>query len=1181
MTLHKLSAGNGYEYLTRQVAALDSTEMGFTPLADYYSGKGEAPGSWTGSGLVGLDGLEAGDVVTAEQMRHLFGTGSHPLTGEPLGAVYKVYDNSGVDGFNAEVGRRTPEGASTATVAELRSAIAHDWFVAEQGRKPGVRELADALRRYSRSRRSAVSGYDLTFSPVKSVSALWALAPREVAQAIEQAHHAAVRDALAFIELQVLFSREGRNGARQVETRGLIATAFTHRDSRAGDPDLHTHVAVANKVQTREGKWLSIYGTVLHEHVVAASETYNTALERHLSERLGAQFVERPDAARDKRPVREIDGVDVAMCASWSRRRRDIVARQRELSRDFQKAHGRPPTSTEVVALAQQANLETRAAKHEPRSHAEQRETWRTEATEVLGSHSAIEGMVRAALSPTRRPPAELTPEWLQATADHVIGELASHRATWQIQHIRAEVQRHLRDVAVTASMLPELSDLVVDCVVSRSLNLSPDLDPVREPRALRNRDNTSAYRHSGADRYTSQDVLDAEQRIVVAAGRRDGVVWSVDEVELASLEARLDDVLLNRGQKNLVASMATSGARVQLALAPAGSGKTTAMKVLAQVWTNGGAPVVGLAPSAAAAAALSEATGIPCETLAKLDHDLRHGARSPLVDSIGPGSLIVVDEAGMADTLTLDRVIGFAVGRGAAVRLVGDDQQLAAIGSGGVLRDIAATHGAARLDELVRFTNSAEAAASLDLRAGDRASLGFYLDHERVHVGNSATCVDAVFEAWTLASADGRDCLMLAPTRDLVRDLNLKAQSTRSLDGPAVTLSDECRARVGDVVITRSNDRRLRTSASDWVKNGDRWIVTSTRNGDLEVRHRVSGLRATLPAAYVAEHVELGYASTVHTAQGLTCDVVHGIVTGDETRQHLYTMLTRGRHENHVHVAAPETGEDHALPLTLFDDQRTASEVLEGILDRDGAAVSATTTRALAAAPEAQLHDATIRYADALTFAAARLRVHLEEAPTGPMPWLAGVPELLTDHPAWGPYLVARARRVETLTAQVRQRTASSLAAWTSRYDDVLTPELRSEIAVWRAATGVPAGDRSITGPRPSDEASAAYWDHLRRRVDANYHEALRPWVARIVDRVGGHDEQTMELAATLDRLARRGVDAVRLLDQATRRSLPTERRTAALAYRVTSLARRTPRSDNPQDDYRRMSPQPPALGL
>ena len=132
-------------------------------------------------------------------------------------------------------------------------------------------------------------------------------------------------------------------------------------------------------MQTRDGRWLSIYGTVLHEPVVAASETYNTALERRLTEAIGVQFVERPGTARDKRPVREIDGVPADLCERWSERRKAITARQRELAREFKRAHGRPPTPLESVALAQQANLETREAKHEPRAEAEQRATWRAE----------------------------------------------------------------------------------------------------------------------------------------------------------------------------------------------------------------------------------------------------------------------------------------------------------------------------------------------------------------------------------------------------------------------------------------------------------------------------------------------------------------------------------------------------------------------------------------------------------------------------------------------------------------------------------------------------------------------------------------------------------------------------------------------------------------------------------
>lgn len=1188
MTLHKLSAGSGYEYLTRQVAALDSTEKGATPLADYYSAKGESPGRWVGSGLAGVDGLELGDVVTAEQMKHLFGTGSHPLTGEPLGAAYKVYDNTGVDGFNAEVAKRVRATGDSRppydVLARVRSEVAREYFVAKHGREPATaRELSDALARYSRPRQTAVAGFDLTFSPVKSVSALWAVAPTQVARAIEDAHDAAVADALAFIEREVLFTREGRNGVRQVETRGLIGTAFTHRDSRAGDPDLHTHVAVANKVQTGSGKWLSIYGKVLHEHVVAASETYNTALERHLVETLGVRFVERPAGARGKRPVREIEGVSAQLCERWSQRRTSIAARQRELAREFRTRYGRPPTPVESVALAQQANLETREAKHEPRSYAEQRRAWWSDAVDVLGSERDVESMVATALRPAPRREQQVTTAWIHGAAERVIAEVESRRATWQVWHVRAEAQRQVREAALPAHRVAEVVEWIVDDAVGRlSINLTPELDLITEPSVLRRSDGTSVYRHTGRDHYTSRRVLEAEQRIVEAAGRPPGLAWSADDVELSVLAAIVDGVPLNRGQQDMVTALATSGARVQLALAPAGSGKTTAMQVLANVWTEGGHNAVGLAPSAAAAAELAEATGMPCETLAKVVHDLRHDADSPLVTSIGPGTLVVIDEAGMADTFTLAAVIEYAVARGSSVRLIGDDRQLAAIGAGGVLRDIAATHGAARLDELVRFADPAEAEASLALREGDRSALGFYLDNDRIHVGDADSPVDEVFEAWQRERAGGRDCLILAPTRELVRELNLRAQAARGPAGASAPLSDGCAAHVDDVVISRRNDRRLGLSGTDWVKNGDRWQVEAVRaDGGLAVRHLASRLHATLPADYVAAHVELGYASTVHTAQGITTDVVHGIVTGAEDRQLLYTMLTRGRVENHAHLVLG-FDETHVLPSPTDDRALTATEVLEGILARDGAAVSATTAQATGASPEAQLHDAVTRYADAVALAASKLRVDPEEAGPGPLPWLPGIPEVVGDHPSWGPYVSTRSRRVSVLAGDVARR--ERLPRWTTQYADVLTADLRRELAVWRAASGVPADGRSLVGLPPNDDSEAAYHRNLTNRINARYGDALHAWRERIVAYVGHRDEQTGQLARYLDGLQRKGVDAERVLDLAVaRKPLPVDHPTAALAFRVKDLVERRPWRTAPVDDLRRTTPSSsgPTLGL
>jgi conjugative relaxase-like TrwC/TraI family protein len=241
------------------------------------------------------------------------------------------------------------------------------------------------IAKCSRPQTQTVAGFDLTFSPVKSVSTLWAVADPAVSAVIERAHQAAVQDALAFIEKHALFTRTGPQGIRQVNVRGLVATAFTHRDSRAGDPDLHTHVAVANKVQTLDGRWLSIDGRVLFKANVAAPEAYNTALEHHLREGLGVRFAERPGADPVKRPIREIVGVDPQLNQRWSTRRAHINIRRSELAIQFQEDHGRPPTAVEALHLAQQATLETRDAKHEPRSVTEQRSTWLNEAAVVLG----------------------------------------------------------------------------------------------------------------------------------------------------------------------------------------------------------------------------------------------------------------------------------------------------------------------------------------------------------------------------------------------------------------------------------------------------------------------------------------------------------------------------------------------------------------------------------------------------------------------------------------------------------------------------------------------------------------------------------------------------------------------------------------------------------------------------
>jgi hypothetical protein len=475
--------------------------------------------------------------------------------------------------------------------------------------------------------------------------------------------------------------------------------------------------------------------------------------------------------------------------------------------------------------LAQQATLETRDAKHEPRSLAEQRATWLNEATAVLDGAEAVASMVQTALVPHAEATRIVDARWVAQTAGRVLAAMEQSRSTWQMWHVRAEAQRQVRTIDVPTDHATALVDLLVDEVLDRRcIALAAPEDGIEEPEVLRRVDGSSVYTVAGAALYTSQRILDAEARLVAAAGRRDGASVESTAVDLALLEMAANGTALDAGQAALVRQMCTSGARLQLAIAPAGAGKTTAMRALTLAWSQDGGQVVGLAPSAAAAAVLAEHTGIRSDTLAKLTWSLHHGDLPEWTTQIGPSTLVIIDEAGMADTVSLDTAVQFVIARGGSVRLIGDDQQLAAIGAGGVLRDIKHTHGALQLTELHRFTDPAEAAASLALREGEHAALDFYLDYGRVHVGDLAKVTQDAFHAWVIDRAAGLDAIMLAPTRELVAELNRRARA-HGLDnaptGREVLLADGNQASVGDVIITRTNDRQLRLTATDWVKNG------------------------------------------------------------------------------------------------------------------------------------------------------------------------------------------------------------------------------------------------------------------------------------------------------------------------------------------------------------------------
>ena len=592
-----------------------------------------------------------------------------------------------------------------------------------------------------------------------------------------------------------------RNGVQQLDTTGMLAAAFTHRDSRAGDPDLHTHVAVSSKVRVRHadgtpGRWLALDGRILFKATVSSSERYNTRLEAELHRRLGLTFTERSDAAAaaaaGRRPVREIAGVPDQLTAAWSARRAAIDTRRAQLATQFQTDHGRPPTPIEAVKLAQQATLETRDAKPAPRSEAQQRRQWHAEAAAVLGGEQALARLVRSLTAPRQWTPSDNAAPLPDATVKQIVAAtkriVEGHRSTWQVWHVRAEAERQTRAKAPVGADVDALVEHVVATVLHphHSMPLGQP-DPVQVPDALRRADGTSVYEVAGSRLYTSAAVLADEAFIVQAATQLGGRVARAGDVDVALLESVANGVSLNTAQAHLVRQLATSGVRVQLAIAPAGSGKTTAMSALTRAWTHSGGTVIGLAPSAVAASVLAEQTGAGADTLAKLTHALATGYLPDWANKVDDKTLLIIDEAGMAATRDLADTIRFALGRGASVRLVGDDRQLASVAAGGVLRDIKATVGAVTLSELIRFRDQAEGAASLALRAGDTAALGFYLDSDRIHVGDLATVTDTTYTAWASDRAAGLDAIMLAPTRELATALNMRARTDRlaRLDRP------------------------------------------------------------------------------------------------------------------------------------------------------------------------------------------------------------------------------------------------------------------------------------------------------------------------------------------------------------------------------------------------------------
>lgn len=732
----------------------------------------------------------------------------------------------------------------------------------------------------AQARRSRL-GFDLTFSAPKGVSIIGLLGEREVQDAVLQAHADAVDQALEYLEREALFVRRGHAGAERLPAKGLVSASFVHTSSRAGDPQLHSHVLVANLAEGPDGDWSAPDSRSLYRHSRTAGFVYQAALRDELTRSLGVEW------SPVSRGMAEPAGVPGQVLKHFSRRRGEIEAALEEMG----------ATSARAANIAAHA---TRAPKDHDVDARVLVASWRLRASELGFGREAL-----VALAPGGREPGPLE---VVGAAKQLLGPdgLTRNRSTFTRQDVLRALAEAARDGASLAALERSATLVLAD---QRAVELAGD---------------------GPEKRWTTAELLATERRLLqsaLAARSSDRAMVPREEVE-RTLAAR---PLLAGEQAEAVRRLVGDGDGLAVLVGPAGTGKTFVLDTARAAWEAHGLHVLGAALAARTAAALGEAAGVPSSTVAQLLRDLEQGPAG-----LRPGSVVMVDEAGMVGTRDLAKLWDACQASASKLVLVGDWAQVPEVEAGGSFRALAKALDAPELVQNRRQSEAWEREALAELRTGHPAkAVEAYMGHGRVI--SAASAYDArrdMVADWSGARRQGDDAVMFALTRADVEGLNRLARELAreagQVDGPELEAAGRCFGP-GDEVVALRNDRRL------GLTNGTRGTVASVdeRTRSLVLRTE-KGKELQVPAPYLdAGHLGWGYALTLHKGQGSTVD--RAFVLGGEGlyREAGYTGLSRGRKSNDLYlVTGPSLERESHLPVPKAE----VTDVLTSALKRSRA---------------------------------------------------------------------------------------------------------------------------------------------------------------------------------------------------------------------------------------------------